>query len=1304
DHWIVQLSSEASRNAVTLESLSEILSTETLQLRVLRGLGREGLVLAASLKGNDDEVRAALTLNDDIIHFSRDRTLTVQSDEALQVFPDDGLFDEQWALHNAGPDVSRPLATADADIDYPEAQALLNTVPEGELADDVVVAVLDTGVDLTHPDLVNQIWMNPGESGLDENGIDKSTNGIDDDNNGFVDDVHGWDFVTDSPVITDPSGHGTFVAGTIAAEVNNATGIAGVAGNALILPLRILDENEVGQVSDAIQALNYARMLATRSENTANVRVTNNSYIDDSSDAFDQAFFNAIQDNLEANILFVAAAGNGSLFHGVKDLDRNPVYPAAYALDNVLTVASSDDRDSLAGFSNFGRTTVHLSAPGVDIVSTIPDAQSQIPGDRTDDYDRRSGTSFATPHVSGVAALIWSLVPDAQYDEVQTAILRGVDRNDVLVNQLVSGGRLNAFQALQQDTFSPRVQIQNGDISDITGGGGTTQTFTVTITDDSGIDPDTIDGDDVIVTRRGGSFSATAALTGASVTADGRELQATYRITAPGGRWASSDSATYDITVLANSINDFSLNAADAGVIGSFEVAIAPFPTSLVVEPQVVDEPAADGADVLPGDGVAADSQGRNTLRAAIMEANAVEATTRIDLAAGTYTLSVGGTGENSAARGDLDITRDLTIRGAGQATTVINAAQIDRVFHVLPGVTLTLENLTVTGGAATGADDGGGIFNAGTLNLNNVTVTNNTASGEFGDGGGIYSDTAAAIDANNITIENNTARRIGGGIFSAGALSITASGNSPGILAGNQAALGGGLFQRSSVGQTATLTDLLVLNNRADSGGGIYNSGSLILDESSLRNNSASILGGGLFHLSGNLQIDQSVFDANTSASHGGGLHTFAADVVINESTFSRNSAGSMAAPGPADGGAMLVFDSTVQLTNSTVSGNTATGSGGGIQQRSGSLDVISTTIALNAADDSGGGIASSASTTLLNSIIATNSSPSAPDITVSGSLESSGGNIIGNGTALTVNQRIDDLIGTPEALIDPRLAALADNGGPTETHALLGDSPALDFAVAPVSPTDQRNEIRRDGNSDGTISADAGSFEFGETSTTVTTTTDTLSPGSLREAIIRATQISEIDTIILPAGRYELTRTSGSVDSDHGDFDITTDITIIGAGADLTTIDGNDLDRLFEVHPGASLHILGVTLEAGMTSDDGGAILNHGTLTVTDTHVTDSSARSGGGIYNRNNGNVSIVNSTLSASTASENGGAISNESGTVTLVNSTVSGNAASSDGGGLWSSSQMTLSSVTVTANTATGSGGGVYSNASLSLLN
>jgi subtilisin family serine protease len=332
------------------------------------------------------------------------------------VVPNDPYFNELWGLSNKGQGVNgKPGGLNGADINALKAWELSTG------SDDIVVAVVDTGIDYDHNDLNSNMWVNENEI---------PDNGIDDDNNGVVDDIYGYNAVDDSGDPFDDNGHGTHCAGTIGATGDNNEGVVGVNWKVKLMALKFLSGDGSGSLNNALEAIDYALEMKKRG---VNIRVLSNSW---GGGDYSRALHDAIKAANDAGIIFVAAAGNSSL-----DTDKYPHYPSAYDVDNVVAVAAINNQDSLAGFSNYGAKTVDVAAPGVDVYSTVPK--------NIGDYEFFSGTSMATPHVAGVAALILSRNPNMSPKDIAERLIKTATPVAALKGKVVSGGRVDVFGAMK---------------------------------------------------------------------------------------------------------------------------------------------------------------------------------------------------------------------------------------------------------------------------------------------------------------------------------------------------------------------------------------------------------------------------------------------------------------------------------------------------------------------------------------------------------------------------------------------------------------------------------------------------------------------------------------------------------------------------------------------------------------------------------------------------------------------------------------------------------------------------------------
>ncbi|NIM10963.1 MAG: PKD domain-containing protein [Candidatus Aminicenantes bacterium] len=328
--------------------------------------------------------------------------------------PNDPRFSELWGMHNTG----QTGGTADADIDAPEAWDLATG------SADVIVAVVDTGINYNHTDLAPNMWKNPGEI---------AGNGQDDDGNGYIDDIYGIDTVNDDTNPIDDNGHGSHCAGTIGAKGNDGFGVVGVNWNVKFMALKSFNSGGSGYTSDSVTCYEY---LIDQKQRGQNIVAVSNSW---SGSSYVQDLVDVINIAGQEGILSVCAAGNNS-----RDNDQTPIYPACYDSVYVISVAATDHNDALASFSNWGAVSVDLSAPGVNVLSCVHTGN---------DFGQKSGTSMATPHVSGAVALLASVFSNDTPQQRKDRILNFVDPIPAMSGKCVSGGRLNVFKAVQSDPF-----------------------------------------------------------------------------------------------------------------------------------------------------------------------------------------------------------------------------------------------------------------------------------------------------------------------------------------------------------------------------------------------------------------------------------------------------------------------------------------------------------------------------------------------------------------------------------------------------------------------------------------------------------------------------------------------------------------------------------------------------------------------------------------------------------------------------------------------------------------------------------
>jgi thermitase len=289
---------------------------------------------------------------------------------------------------------------------------------------DIVVAVIDTGIDVDHEALKENLWKNPGETGFDKDGKNKAKNGLDDDGNGFIDDVNGWNFVSNASQLTDNHGHGTHIAGLIGARAVNGKGLVGIAPNVSLMVLKYFDPKvpNTDNLKNTINAIRYAIQMKAQ--------IINYSGGGTEFSAEEKA---AVEEARRAGVLFVAAAGNEK-----SNSDKHKYFPADYDLDNIISVTAIDPSTEVLASSNYGVETVDLAAPGQNILSTLPG----------NSYGYMTGTSQATAFVSGAAVLFMALRKNVNPDDVKKYILATGDSNMSLMAKTNTSRQLNLFKAL----------------------------------------------------------------------------------------------------------------------------------------------------------------------------------------------------------------------------------------------------------------------------------------------------------------------------------------------------------------------------------------------------------------------------------------------------------------------------------------------------------------------------------------------------------------------------------------------------------------------------------------------------------------------------------------------------------------------------------------------------------------------------------------------------------------------------------------------------------------------------------------
>lgn len=400
---------------VTKQQRESIVRSTGASLRQLDAQGRD-IAFKHVADGRIAKIRVPKGVNKDFLikQLARNPAIEVaepnflvKTTRAAVTPPNDPRFGDLWGLHNTG----QAGGVAGADIKALEAWRTTT----GDHS--VIIGVIDTGMDYNHPDLIANRWENSGN---------------------LPGHQFGYSALNASRDPMDTDSHGTHVAGTIGAAGNNGTGVVGVNWNVTLLPCSFLGP-QGGSTAGAIECIDYYTNLKTN--HGVDIKATNNSW---GGGGFSETLRAAIQSGGDAGILFIAAAGNDA-----RNADNSPMYPAAYDLDVIVSVASTDRNDNMSGFSNFGLTSVDLGAPGSAILSTIPN----------NGYAAYSGTSMASPHVAGAAALLWSVNPDISPLEMKEILMETGDALPALEGKTVSGKRLNVARALEEADPAPGFRL-----------------------------------------------------------------------------------------------------------------------------------------------------------------------------------------------------------------------------------------------------------------------------------------------------------------------------------------------------------------------------------------------------------------------------------------------------------------------------------------------------------------------------------------------------------------------------------------------------------------------------------------------------------------------------------------------------------------------------------------------------------------------------------------------------------------------------------------------------------------------------